>query len=170
MTYVGIALALLSSARISHTIVTTTLACLLDEKYQDVNTLHRSSWQQEVDVLGTGGYKRYDEQRAAYLGNLPSLIMQKYGRSVTQIYIAVSLARTSCNLCWELLCSINVIALDSDASRVLPVDESGDEARTAISTRLKEVKSLGPVGIDIFLGSIQHLFANIAPFLGLISL
>lgn len=36
---------------------------------------------------------------------------------------------------------------------------------TLLKTRLEEIKGLGPMGIDIFLGSIQGFFAYVAPFL-----
>lgn len=34
-----------------------------------------------------------------------------------------------------------------------------------LSDRLKDIKGLGPVGIDIFLGSIQYFYPQVAPFL-----
>lgn len=48
---------------------------------------------------------------------------------------------------------------------MLPQDSRGEEARRILSERLQQVKGLGPVGADIFLGSIQHFFPNVSPFL-----
>ncbi|ROT42212.1 hypothetical protein SODALDRAFT_326388 [Sodiomyces alkalinus F11] len=48
---------------------------------------------------------------------------------------------------------------------MLPREKHGDEARKALKERVQEIKGLGQVGSDIFLGSIQNFFPNVAPFL-----
>lgn len=48
---------------------------------------------------------------------------------------------------------------------MLPRDKHGNEARKALRKNVQEVKGLGQVGSDIFLGSIQRFFPNVAPFL-----
>ncbi|KAL1869995.1 hypothetical protein VTK73DRAFT_2838 [Phialemonium thermophilum] len=65
----------------------------------------------------------------------------------------------------EELVSLIKDTYDGDASRILPQDKKGDEARRTVSDRLKDIKGLGPMGIELFLGSIQHYFPAVAPFL-----
>ena len=50
---------------------------------------------------------------------------------------------------------------------MLPADSAaqGEEARKTVSSRLQEVKGIGPVGATIFLGSMQHFYPPVAPFL-----
>ncbi|KAJ9131031.1 hypothetical protein NKR23_g11913 [Pleurostoma richardsiae] len=124
--------ALLSSTRISHDIAMRTLGCLIDENYHDLAVLHQSTWEQRTEVLTKGGYVRYREKTATFLGDLAILVENKY---------------------------------NDDAANILPRDEAGEGARTTLSARLKEIKGLGPMGTEIFLGSIQHFFENVAPFL-----
>lgn len=54
---------------------------------------------------------------------------------------------------------------DNDASKMLPSDVNGDDARRTLVDKLKAVKGLGPVGCDIFLGTIQGFYPHVAPFL-----
>ncbi|EOO03358.1 putative d-amino acid oxidase protein [Phaeoacremonium minimum UCRPA7] len=131
--------ALLSSTRISHTLAAKTLSCLVDENYHDIHVLHKTSWQERTEVLTAGGFTHYREKTATYLGDLAELIKTKY---------------------------------DDDASELLPYPSKQPEAEmnkegsvTLLKTRLEEIKGLGPMGIDIFLGSIQGFFAYVAPFL-----
>lgn len=46
---------------------------------------------------------------------------------------------------------------------MLHADVNGDDARRTLVDKLKAVKGLGPVGCDIFLGTIQGF--HVAPFL-----
>jgi hypothetical protein len=43
--------------------------------------------------------------------------------------------------------------------------EHGAKFRSILTDRLKEIKGLGPVGCDIFLGTIQGFYPKIAPYL-----
>ncbi|KAL2760289.1 hypothetical protein ACRALDRAFT_1078933 [Sodiomyces alcalophilus JCM 7366] len=124
--------ALLSSARISHDIAMSTLQCLIEEDYHDLNVLKETSWEQRTEILTKGGYAHYRDKTANFLGNLVELMEEKY---------------------------------DNDASNMLPRDKREDEARKALRERVQEVKGIGQVGSDIFLGSIQNFFPNVAPFL-----
>lgn len=72
--------ALLSSTRISHNIAIHTLECLLDAGYNDIDVLRHTSWAARVNLLDSGGYVRYDEKTARYLGELRKLLTHKYGR------------------------------------------------------------------------------------------
>lgn len=72
--------ALLSSTRISHDIAKNTLDALLDAKYNDLKTLHKTSWDERTEVLTKGGYTRYRERMANFLGDLIDLMEEKYGK------------------------------------------------------------------------------------------
>lgn len=72
--------ALVSSARISHELAASTLACLLKEDYHDLHVLHQKSWDEKIDVLTKGGYARYRERTATFLGDLARLMEKKYGQ------------------------------------------------------------------------------------------
>ncbi|KAI9150675.1 putative d-amino acid oxidase protein [Paramyrothecium foliicola] len=113
---------LLSSTRISHQIAAQTFACLVEEQYHDLKVLHGTSWEDRTKVLTKGGYTRYREKTATYLGDLAKLLKDQY-------------------------------------------EQKGDKARGTLSTRLKEIKGVGPVGADIILGSIQSFFPGISPVL-----
>ena len=54
---------------------------------------------------------------------------------------------------------------DDDPGKILPDDMKGDEAREELAARLREIKGLGPVGVDIVMGGLQSYFTNISPFL-----
>ncbi|OAA54552.1 hypothetical protein SPI_08798 [Niveomyces insectorum RCEF 264] len=124
--------ALLSSARVSHEIAIKALACLLDEHYQDLETLRQASWDRKTQVLTQGGYARYRERAANFFDELVELLEDKYG---------------------------------GDPAKILPDGQKGDAARKTLTARLQEIKGLGPVATDIFIGSIQNVVPTVAPFL-----
>ncbi|KAL9113694.1 MAG: hypothetical protein Q9227_002139 [Pyrenula ochraceoflavens] len=70
--------ALLSSARISHNAAAKTVRCLIKAGYHDLETLKASSWDERTRVLTEGGYTRYREKTATALGDLASLLEEKY--------------------------------------------------------------------------------------------
>lgn len=72
--------ALLSSTRISHDIANSTLDVLLDAKYNDLKILHKTSWDERTEALTKGGYTRYRERMANFLGDLLDLMEEKYGK------------------------------------------------------------------------------------------
>lgn len=73
--------ALLSSTRISHELARSALEVLLDAQYHDLKVLHGTSWYERTEVLTEGGYARYRERMASFLGDLTKLIEEKYGKS-----------------------------------------------------------------------------------------
>jgi hypothetical protein len=78
--------ALLSSTRISHEIAMRTLTRLVEANYQDLEVLQQTSWEQRTAVLTKGGYVRYREKTATYLGELVELVQEKYGKSATALF------------------------------------------------------------------------------------
>lgn len=119
--------ALLSSARIGHDIAHKTLQCLIKNNYQNLEALKKSTWEQRTEVLTEGGYTRYREKTATYLGDLASLIEETY---------------------------------DGNPIKLL----SG--SRKNIEQRLKEIKGLGPLGVDIFFETVQTVEPSVAPYMG----
>ncbi|ROT42210.1 hypothetical protein SODALDRAFT_10437 [Sodiomyces alkalinus F11] len=77
--------ALLSSTRISHDIAMSTLTCLIEESYHDLSVLEQTSWEQRTEILTRGGYTRYREKTANFLGDLAELMGEKYGTSANEV-------------------------------------------------------------------------------------
>ncbi|KAF2247433.1 hypothetical protein BU26DRAFT_347982 [Trematosphaeria pertusa] len=128
--------ALLSSGRIGHNIAHKTLQCLIDENYHDLESLKESTWERRTEVLTDGGYTHYREKTATFLGDLAQLIEDKY---------------------------------DGDAAKFLPGQDEAktpQEAQKVLEKRLKEIKGLGPLGVEIFLGTIQTVYPGVAPYIG----
>jgi hypothetical protein len=128
--------ALLSSGRIGHSIAHKTLQCLIDAKYHQHETLKKSSWEERTQVLTEGGYTHYREKTSTFLGELVDLIETQY---------------------------------DGDPAKILPSEEEAEDATAAqkmMMQRIKEIKGLGKLGVDILLGTIQTVFAGVAPFVG----
>ncbi|KAJ6439184.1 hypothetical protein O9K51_08596 [Purpureocillium lavendulum] len=143
--------ALLSSTRISHDIAHRTLKCLVNEGYYDLKTLESSSWQARTEILTQGGYTHYRERTATFLGDLSELMQGEYG--------ALTSIGSNHTALWAY------IASDNNPSKLLPLDVKGDNARRTLVNKLKAIKDLGPVGCDIFVGTIQAFFPHVSPFL-----
>lgn len=71
--------ALVSSNRISHELSRSALETLLDSQYHDLKVLNETSWYERTEVLTKGGYARYRERMASFLGDLLTLMKHKYG-------------------------------------------------------------------------------------------
>ena len=71
--------AMLTSARISHQLAYKSVKCLLDAGYQDIEVLHKSTWEERTKVLTEGGYTHYREKTATALGELADIVKTKYG-------------------------------------------------------------------------------------------
>jgi hypothetical protein len=76
--YQLLVLTTLLSGRIKADIAVRTARCLFDEGWKTPAKLRDSTWQQRVDVLGRGGYKRYDESTARYLADGAELLQERY--------------------------------------------------------------------------------------------
>ncbi|MBE3048212.1 hypothetical protein IMZ48_38050, partial [Candidatus Bathyarchaeota archaeon] len=146
--------ALLSSARISHETARSTLESVLNAGYNDLRVLHGTSWYERTEVLTEGGYARYRERMADFLGDLLKLMEAKYGKFCPPFRCTRRKARMA-----------YFVNTDDDAAKILPEDKKGDEAREELAARLREIKGLGPVGVDIAMGGLQSYFTNISPFL-----
>jgi endonuclease III len=76
--YQLLVLATLLSARISADIAVAAARELLRAGYRTPKAMQEASWQDRVDALGRGHYKRYDERTATMLGDGARLAGQKW--------------------------------------------------------------------------------------------
>lgn len=68
----------LFSAPIGAQVAVATMRELLDEGWTTPEHLLDSTWQQRVDALGRGGYRRYDESTATYLEEAAQLVQERW--------------------------------------------------------------------------------------------
>ncbi|GFF60103.1 hypothetical protein IFM46972_11540 [Aspergillus udagawae] len=54
----------------------------------------------------------------------------------------------------------------SDVSRILPLETDAESGRKLLKERLKEIKGIGPLGIEIFMSTVQGVWPSLCPFLG----
>ncbi|MBO4253446.1 endonuclease [Streptomyces griseorubiginosus] len=72
-------LALLLSARIRGSIAVATARELSRAGLRDPRRTAEADWQERVDALGRGGYRRYDERTATQLGDGAELLLDRWG-------------------------------------------------------------------------------------------
>ncbi|MBT2442062.1 endonuclease [Streptomyces sp. ISL-36] len=77
--YQLLVLAHLLSARIRASTAIDAAAALFAAGMRRPQGMRDASWQQRVDALGEGGYRRYDERTATQLGEEAELVLAKYG-------------------------------------------------------------------------------------------
>lgn len=70
--------ALLISARIGSNVALAAARSLFAAGLTSARRMHEASWQERVDALGRGGYVRYDESTATYLGETAALLLARY--------------------------------------------------------------------------------------------
>jgi hypothetical protein len=71
-------LATLLSARISAEIALATARELFTVGYRSPKAMSEASWQDRVDALGRGHYRRYDERTATMLGDGAALLCARW--------------------------------------------------------------------------------------------
>ncbi|MFC9222372.1 endonuclease [Streptomyces hygroscopicus] len=76
--YQLLVLAHLLSARIRSDIAVAAARTLFDAGMRDPRRMAEATWQQRVDALGEGGYRRYDERTATQLGEAAELLNREY--------------------------------------------------------------------------------------------
>ncbi|KAJ6005767.1 TruB pseudouridylate synthase (N terminal domain) family protein [Penicillium sp. IBT 35674x] len=69
---------IVKSRPISHNLTQKTINHLLDEGYHHIDVLATTTWEERTKVLEEGGYNRYREQCATYLGSLSDIVVNKY--------------------------------------------------------------------------------------------
>lgn len=79
-------LTLLLSARISADIATAAARELWHAGFRTPQKMSNASWQDVVDALGRGHYRRYDESTATELGELAEKVLDQYGGDLRRLH------------------------------------------------------------------------------------
>jgi endonuclease III len=76
--YQLLVLATLLSARISADVAVAAAKELFKAGYTTPRAMHEANWQDRVDALGRGHYRRYDERTATMLGNGAEMLLDRW--------------------------------------------------------------------------------------------
>lgn len=83
--YQLLVLAHLLSARIRAATAVAAARALFDAGMRDARHMADATWQQRVDALGEGGYRRYDERTSTQLGEGAELLIDAYGGDLRRL-------------------------------------------------------------------------------------
>jgi hypothetical protein len=83
--YQTLVLAILLSARIKADVAVAAARAVFDAGMRDPRSMADASWQQRVDALGKGGYRRYDERTSTLLGRGAELLLERYGGDLRRL-------------------------------------------------------------------------------------
>ncbi|MFG3165307.1 endonuclease [Streptomyces sp. NPDC048232] len=75
----------LLSARIRGSIAVATARALYDAGLRNPRRMAGADWQERVDALGRGGYRRYDERTATQLGEAAALLTERWGGDLRRL-------------------------------------------------------------------------------------
>ncbi|MGC9541248.1 endonuclease [Streptomyces sp. UG1] len=78
-------LAHLLSARIRGSVAIATARALYEAGLRDPRRMADADWQERVDALGRGGYRRYDERTATQLGDAAELLTDRWGGDLRRL-------------------------------------------------------------------------------------
>ncbi|MGJ9412586.1 endonuclease [Aeromicrobium sp. CF4.19] len=78
-------LSLLLSARIDAGVATASARELGRAGWRTPRAMRGSTWQQRVDALGRGGYRRYDEKTATQLAEAADLVLDTWGGDLRRL-------------------------------------------------------------------------------------
>ncbi|MFZ4153158.1 endonuclease [Streptomyces pseudogriseolus] len=78
-------LAHLLSARIRGSVAVATARALHEAGLRDPRRMAAADWQERVDALGRGGYRRYDERTATQLGEAAELLLDRWGGDLRRL-------------------------------------------------------------------------------------
>lgn len=79
-------LSLLMSARIESTIAISAARELSRAGWRTPQRLASSTWQQRVDALGRGSYRRYDESTSTQLAEAADLVLRRWGGDLRRLH------------------------------------------------------------------------------------
>lgn len=79
-------LSLLLSARIDAEIACRSARELFRARWRTPQRMRDSTWQQRVDALGRGGYRRYDERTATQLGEAAELVLDRWKGDLRRLH------------------------------------------------------------------------------------
>ncbi|WP_151475936.1 HhH-GDP family DNA glycosylase [Streptomyces albicerus] len=77
--YRTLVMACLLSARIRGSVAVATTRALYEAGMRDPRRMADATWQERVDALGRGGYRRYDERTSTQLGDGAELLLDRWG-------------------------------------------------------------------------------------------
>ncbi|MGV9881536.1 endonuclease [Streptomyces sp. NPDC003006] len=83
--YQLLVLSVLLSARIRSTTAVAAARELFAAGMRDARRMTSATWQERVDALGRGGYRRYDERTATQLGDGAELVLREYGGDLRRL-------------------------------------------------------------------------------------
>nr|WP_237521677.1 endonuclease [Streptomyces sp. SID4921] len=83
--YQLLVLSLLLSARIRADIAVASARALHSHRLRTPRRMADATWQERVDALGEGGYRRYDERTATQLGDGALLLLDTYGGDLRRL-------------------------------------------------------------------------------------
>lgn len=129
-------LATLLSARISAGIAVAAARELSKAGYRTPRRMREASWQDRVDALGRGHYRRYDERTATMLGDGAELLLDRWRGDLRRLR-------------------------DEAEGRADNRDERVHELRGLLTA----FPGIGPTGADIFLREVQPVWPQVAPYL-----
>lgn len=129
--------AMLTSTRISHQLAAKTIRTVIQAGYADLQKLEKSSWEERTEVLTEGGYTRYREKTATQLGDLAVWLRDKYDGDLNNLLKAAK----------------------NDAGK------DAGKVHGGVRERIREVKGVGGVALDIFCDTAQGVWHELAPFL-----
>ncbi|WP_031056069.1 endonuclease [Streptomyces ochraceiscleroticus] len=76
--YQLLVLSCLLSARIRASVAVAAARELFEAGMRDARSMRDATWQQRVDALGRGSYRRYDERTSTQLGDGAQLLLEEY--------------------------------------------------------------------------------------------
>ncbi|MEU6464329.1 endonuclease [Streptomyces sp. NPDC046976] len=79
-------LSLLLSARIRASAAVAAARALHEDRLDTPRRMADADWQQRVDALGRGGYRRYDERTATQLGDGAELLGERWGGDLRRLH------------------------------------------------------------------------------------
>jgi hypothetical protein len=132
--YQLLVLSSLLSARIKAEVAVAAARALFDAGMRDPRRMADATWQQRVDALGAGHYRRYDERTATQLGEGAELLLERYDGDLR--------------------------ALRDEVGR-RPKSEALAEYKRLLR---EVTPGLGPMGADIFLREVQGVWPEVAPY------
>lgn len=84
--YQLLVLSVLLSARISSDIAVAAASELFKAGYRSPRAMRDASWQERVDALGRGHYRRYDERTATMLGDGADLVLDRWRGDLRRLH------------------------------------------------------------------------------------
>ncbi|MZE81460.1 endonuclease, partial [Streptomyces sp. SID5475] len=125
----------LLSARIRADVAVAAARALFEDGMRTPRRMADASWQERVDALGKGHYRRYDERTATQLGDGAGLVLEKYRGDLRR--------------------------MREEARR--RADGDGADETAAERELLQEAPGIGPAGADIFLREVQGVWPEVRP-------